>query len=142
MPGLSHLAEFDDNGISGLLTFLRRSWGHSGSPIPPDTVAQVRQESAGKDSQWTAVELESVEVNTHYQQFTGRFGGLQFTYNGRELEVTASIYEGAMQEIREDVFRFEPRNTDFEFDRSPGAPSPSLWIQSDSGKRQVMRTEN
>ena len=142
MPGLSHLADFDDEGISGLATFLRRSWGHRRSPISPDTVAQVRQETADRGTQWSATELESVQVNTHYEQFTGRFGGLQFTYNGQELEVIASIYEGPLQEIREDVFLFAPRNTEFEFDRSPGALSPSVWMQSESGKRQVLRTEN
>jgi len=142
MPGLSHIADFDNDGISGLATFLRRSWGHSGSPISPDTVAQVRQETASRATQWTAAELEPVQVNTHYQQFVGRFGGLQFTYNGRELEVTASIFEGAMEEVREDVFFFAPRGINFEFDRNPGAPSPSVWMQDEDAKRQIMRTEN
>lgn len=142
MPGLSHLADFDDEGISGLATFLRRSWGHRGSPISVQTVAQVRADTAARESQWTAAELEPVQVNTHYQQFVGRFGGLQFSYDGQNLLVTASIFEGPLEEIREDVFRFEPRNTEFEFDRSPGANAPSIWVQSDSGKRQLVRTEN
>ena len=142
MPGLSHIADFDDDGISGLATFLRRNWGHNGSPISPDMVAQVRQETASRTTQWTAAELEPVQVNTHYQQFVGRFGGLEFTYNGRELEVTASIFEGAMEEIREDVFFFAPRSISFEFDRNPDAPSPSVWMQDEDAKRQIMRTEN
>lgn len=142
MPGLSHLADFDDEGISGLATYLRRNWGHRRSPISPETVAQVRQQTEDRATQWSAAELESVEVNTHYQQFAGRFGGLQFSYNGRQLEVTASIYDGPLQEIQEDVFLFVPRNTEFEFDRSPDTLSPSVWIQSESGKRQIMRTGN
>lgn len=142
MPGLAHLADFDDDGISGLATYLRRNWGHRRGPISPETVAQVRKQTEDKTGPSNAEELEAVEVNTHYEQFVGRFGGLQFSYNGKELEVTASIYAGPLKEIREDVFLFESRNTEFEFDRSPGAPSPSVWLQSGGGKRQVMRAEN
>jgi hypothetical protein len=47
-----------------------------------------------------------------------------------------------MEEVREDVFFFAPRGINFEFDRNPGEPSPSVWMQDEDAKRQIMRAEN
>jgi len=55
MPGLFALT---DEEIASVLTYIRREWGHEGSPISPETVAKVRAASVDRGgTQWTAEEL-------------------------------------------------------------------------------------
>ncbi len=142
MPGMAHLPGFDDEGISGLVTHLRRSWGHDRSPIAPAAVAEMRQEHANRATPWTDAELQQIPINRRYAQFAGRYGGMEFSYNGSALEVTARIYAGPMTEIGEDVFFFEPRNLVVEFDRVVDGRSSAVWVQGDAGKNRVPRREN
>lgn len=136
MPGMAEQAGFDDEGISGLITYLRRSWGHSGSPMSPDTVRQIREQTSGRTQQWSAEELSEVPVNLHYEAYVGTFGGLEFSYDGRQLHVSTSVASGPMEEIREGVFFFEPRGYNVEFDRLEDGRAQSLWILGDSGARR------
>lgn len=139
MPGMAMLPGFDDEGISGLATYLRRSFGNNGSPISPETVAAVREQTAARSTQWSDAELAEVDVNLHYRAYEGYFGGFQFVYNGRELEVYTSVASGPMEEIREDVFFFADRGYNVEFDRPIEGVSPSLWTLRDGVKVQVQR---
>lgn len=140
MPGMSHLAEFDDEGISGLITFLRRSWGHNGGPIQPDAIADVRHQVASREVPWTSVELEAVPINLRYQAFVGKYGGFEFSYNGQGLEVFTSTFSGPLIEIKEDVFLFEERAIQIEFDRVEQGYASAVWYQGDSGKTKIART--
>jgi mono/diheme cytochrome c family protein len=55
MPGLYALS---DAQIAGVLTYVRREWGHEGSPVATDVVTRVRKASADRgQNQWTADEL-------------------------------------------------------------------------------------
>jgi mono/diheme cytochrome c family protein len=59
MPGLKTL---DDEQIASVLTYVRREWGHEGSPIDPKQVADVRKETETRgDQQWMADELLKVK---------------------------------------------------------------------------------
>ncbi len=58
MPGLLAL---NDDQLSGLLTYVRREWGHQASPIDPEEVAQVRLKHDGRFDMWTVEELEQLE---------------------------------------------------------------------------------
>lgn len=59
MPGLGSL---DDDQIASVLTYIRREWGHEGSPIDPQTVKQIRSETAKRgDVQWTMEELLQIK---------------------------------------------------------------------------------
>jgi mono/diheme cytochrome c family protein/glucose/arabinose dehydrogenase len=59
MPGLYALP---DEQIAGVLTYIRREWGHEGSPISIEEVARVRKESADRgQTQWTAGELLKIK---------------------------------------------------------------------------------
>lgn len=58
MPGHRANAAFDDEAVAGLLTWLRRQWGHRGAPVEPETVARVRGKTASRRLPWTAAELE------------------------------------------------------------------------------------
>ena len=57
MPGFVQNPLFDDAGVAGLLTFLRRQWGNSAQPIEVDTVRSVRQATGKRTEPWTAEEL-------------------------------------------------------------------------------------
>ena len=46
MPGHKDYAGFDDRVASGLLTYQRRAWGHSGRAIDPDFIADARAQTA------------------------------------------------------------------------------------------------
>ncbi|MBI4658704.1 MAG: cytochrome c [Verrucomicrobia bacterium] len=54
MPALSIL---DDDQIAALLTYIRREWGHTASPVEPKTVAKIRAATEKRDDAWTEEEL-------------------------------------------------------------------------------------
>jgi putative membrane-bound dehydrogenase-like protein len=56
MPPMSTI---DDQQLAAILTYIRRSWGHNGGPISPETVARVRAESEGRKTPWTRDELST-----------------------------------------------------------------------------------
>ena len=54
MPSLGIL---DDEQIAGVLTYVRREWGHTYSAVTPALVKQVREETAKREDAWTEPEL-------------------------------------------------------------------------------------
>jgi mono/diheme cytochrome c family protein/glucose/arabinose dehydrogenase len=54
MPGLAALGDED---IASILTYARREWEHTASPIGPAEVARVRAASADRAKAWSAEEL-------------------------------------------------------------------------------------
>jgi mono/diheme cytochrome c family protein/glucose/arabinose dehydrogenase len=58
MPPLRSL--LNDEQIAGVMTFVRRNWGHEASPVTPATVAKVRQAIQGRDDLIDPAELEAL----------------------------------------------------------------------------------
>ena len=58
MPPLG--AALSDDQIAAALTYIRREWGHTASPVGPSTVAEVRALSTGRTRPWTNEELARV----------------------------------------------------------------------------------
>jgi mono/diheme cytochrome c family protein len=59
MPGLYTMT---DEQLAGVLTYVRREWGHESGPVAPAFVAKVRGENAARgNTQWTADELLKVK---------------------------------------------------------------------------------
>jgi mono/diheme cytochrome c family protein len=58
MPPLG--AGLSDQQIAAVLTYIRREWGQTGSPVDPATVAQVRPLTAGRTRPWTDDELGKI----------------------------------------------------------------------------------
>lgn len=54
MPGL---AVFDDEQLSSIMTYVRREWGHTASPIDPEEVKAIRDQYPGREDMWTVEEL-------------------------------------------------------------------------------------
>lgn len=50
-----------DKEIAGILTYIRREWGHAASPVSPDYVASVRKETEARQEAWTEPELLKVQ---------------------------------------------------------------------------------
>ena len=58
MPPLG--AALTDPQIAGVLTFIRRSWGHQGSAVDEASVAATRKDAAGRTRPWTEKELNEL----------------------------------------------------------------------------------
>ncbi|MEM7218698.1 MAG: c-type cytochrome [Pseudomonadota bacterium] len=119
MPGHRSYPGFDDAVAAGLLTYLRRSWGHSARAIDPPFVQRIRAATADRNALWTAAELNALQLNTHYRLYEGGYGHparpLRFTYDGAALTIDAGLFKGPLRELKEDHFLFEPRNIRLEF---------------------------
>jgi mono/diheme cytochrome c family protein len=50
----------DDLQIAAVLTYVRREWGQSGTPITPATVADTRRVTTGRNRPWTHDELTAM----------------------------------------------------------------------------------
>jgi mono/diheme cytochrome c family protein len=58
MPPLGGL--LSDEQIAAVLTYIRREWGHTASPIDAAAVAQARKDTAGRTRPWTNDELATL----------------------------------------------------------------------------------
>jgi glucose/arabinose dehydrogenase/mono/diheme cytochrome c family protein len=52
---------FDDQTLAGVLTFIRRSWGHEASPVATAIVADARAATANRDEPWSDADLEELQ---------------------------------------------------------------------------------
>jgi len=57
MPPLGTLSDLE---IAGVLTFVRRSFGHTASPVDVALVREVRGSMLGRDRPWTEAELKAI----------------------------------------------------------------------------------
>ena len=53
-------AALDDQAIAGVLTFVRRSWGHDADPVSPVIVADARKETEKREEPWSDADLEDL----------------------------------------------------------------------------------
>lgn len=51
------MAVLDDDQIAALLTYVRREWGNTGTPVEPKFVAKIRAETEKREEAWTEAEL-------------------------------------------------------------------------------------
>ena len=61
MPPLGGV--LSDEQIAAVLTYVRREWGQTGSPIDPETVTQVRPLTAERTRPWTNDELTRLSAD-------------------------------------------------------------------------------
>jgi mono/diheme cytochrome c family protein/glucose/arabinose dehydrogenase len=55
MPPLG--ASLNDNDVAAVLTYVRREWGQTGTPVEPAVIAGVRAETSSRQRPWTNDEL-------------------------------------------------------------------------------------
>jgi mono/diheme cytochrome c family protein len=53
-------AALSDEAIAGVLTFVRRSWGHDADPVSAATVAEARRETEKREEPWSDPDLEDL----------------------------------------------------------------------------------
>ena len=46
-----------DDQLAAVLTYVRREWGNTGTPVEPATIGSVRVETAGRARPWSDEEL-------------------------------------------------------------------------------------
>ena len=119
MPGHAALLGFTNEVASGLMTYLHRAWGHKGRIVEPSFIRETRLATADRIQPWTAADLQQLDVNTHYRDYAGTYGGgsftLKFDYDGEGLNITSVFFNGRLIEEGEGRFRFEPRELRVEF---------------------------
>ncbi|MEO6033748.1 MAG: c-type cytochrome [Verrucomicrobiota bacterium] len=54
MPSMGIL---DDEQIASVLTYIRREWDHSGTPVRPSSIKKIRAETARRQEAWSETEL-------------------------------------------------------------------------------------
>ena len=145
MPGHKDYPGFDDDTASGLLTYLRRSWGHSGRAIDPEFVAQIRAETVGRTALWRVVELDEIDINSHFEKYIGAYGApgrpLIFSYDGKQLNVASGIFNGPLVELKEDHFVFEPRGLKLEFILAVDSSVPMVRMATPEGGVNLPRLQ-
>jgi hypothetical protein len=114
MPGHGHDPRFDDASLAGLLTFLRRAWGHADRPVSEETVARVRRETGERSTAWTAAELLDLPVEHRLDRFAGIYRipivGVELVTRREGGELTLGRRSGgrsSMKEITDGVFSAE-----------------------------------
>jgi mono/diheme cytochrome c family protein len=55
------VAVLSDEQIAALLTYIRREWGHTASPVSAEFVAKIRKETATREEAWTEAELLKID---------------------------------------------------------------------------------
>jgi mono/diheme cytochrome c family protein/glucose/arabinose dehydrogenase len=71
MPPHAHLG---DEALAGVLTHVRRAFGHAGEPLAPADVAAVRRAHAGRTEPWSVDELLALDVPHRLDRYAGRYG--------------------------------------------------------------------
>ena len=59
MPPLGSV--LSDDQVAAALTYIRREWGHTATPIAPSSVGDVRTATNGRTRPWTAEELLQID---------------------------------------------------------------------------------
>jgi mono/diheme cytochrome c family protein len=57
---MAPLGSLRDDQIANVISYVRASWGNTASEVQPETVAKVRADTAGRNTFWTAAELEKI----------------------------------------------------------------------------------
>lgn len=146
MPPHGHLAELNDEGLAGLMLYLRRSWGNTADPISVEKTASIRQSSAARATPWTVSELEQVEVDRGYDRFAGEykvsFVTMTFSVEKGELHVSVPMYGGGQLEEESDgvfIASLDAKALRIEFDINEDGSVPSLTLFTDGQKIPVKR---
>ena len=110
MPPHGHITELDDDTLAGLLTYMRRAWGHKADPVGPASVAAIRADSAGRATPWTVQDLEEVPFDRGFSRYAGKYSVSFLTITIEEhdegLHMSVPMYGGGvMTQLSETLFQ-------------------------------------
>jgi len=139
MPGHGRDPRFDDESLAGLLTFMRRAWGHGDAPVASQTVARIRTATLDHPEAWTTEELVALPVEHRLDRYVGVYRipiigiELSITRAGSQLEIGRSKGARApMTEIGDGLFTGEGVQIRFDTTESGRARSARVRFGSDS----------
>jgi len=125
MPGHGQDERFDDRTLAGLLTHLRRSWGHAEEPVAPETVARIRSETTGRSLPWSVDELLELPIEHRLDRYAGlyRVPIVGFTLEVKREGALLTIGmpngpAGAVRDLGDGLFMSEEMTLQFEEDDS------------------------
>ena len=146
MPGHGRDPRFDDESLAGLLTFLRRAWGHGDAPVTSQTVARIRTATLDHPEAWTAEELVALPVEHRLDRYVGVYRipiigiELSITRTGSQLEIGRSKGARApMTEIGDGLFTGE--GVQIRFDATEPGRARSARVQFGSDSVEVSRVD-
>jgi glucose/arabinose dehydrogenase/mono/diheme cytochrome c family protein len=86
MPAHGQQAGLDNATLAGLMTYLRRAWGHTESPVDEKLAADIRQMSDHRSKPWTVEELKHVKFDRGYGRFIGKYKVSFVTFTVSEID--------------------------------------------------------
>lgn len=105
MPGHGLDPRFDDQGLAGVLTHLRRAWGHGEDPIDPTTVSAIRSYGQERKQPWTVEELRALPISHRLDRYLGEYRvpvvALSLFVGRKEGQLTVGRGTGESGEIDE-----------------------------------------
>jgi len=105
MPGHGSDSRFDDEGLAGVLPFLRRAWGHGDGPVSVETVRAIRGAESARRSPWTVAELRALEVRHRLDRYVGEYKvpmiPVSLFIERQEDQLAVGRGDGATQELVE-----------------------------------------
>ena len=105
MPGHGSDSRFDDEGLAGVLTFMRRAWGHGDGPVSVETVRAIREAESARRSPWTVAELRALEVRHRLDRYVGEYKvpmiPVSLFIERQEDQLAVGRGDGATQELVE-----------------------------------------
>ncbi len=116
---------FDDEAVAGLLTHLRRSWGHAEEPVAPETVARIRARTADRRLPWTVEELKRLPIEHRLDRYVGIYRvplvGMELEVKNDESQLWFGMVDGPynpMEEMGSGFFTSPELSMQFEIDES------------------------
>jgi putative membrane-bound dehydrogenase-like protein len=107
MPAHGHITELDDETLAGLLTYMRRAWGHKSDPVSSATIAAIRADSADRTTPWTVADLEAVPVDRGFSRYIGKYSVSFLTVTIEEhaegLHMSVPMYGGGVMTQRSET---------------------------------------
>ncbi|MFK7894841.1 MAG: c-type cytochrome [Myxococcota bacterium] len=133
MPGHGDDPRFDDSGVAGLLTYLRRSWGHADAPVSVERVRAVRAASLNRREVWTTDELMRLPIAHRLDRFAGAYRvpvvGIELVIRREGSQLTIGRATGArdkLVEIGDGLFNGQGVQLRFDLDGQGPAASAHL----------------
>ena len=105
MPSHGDADVLDDTDIAAILTFLRRSFGHSDEPVSPRTVSRIRKATRDRQNPWTVPELLALDAPHRYDRYAGNFGiplvAMQLEVGRSGTQLSLGMVNGPTTELQE-----------------------------------------
>lgn len=148
MPPHQQQAGFDNKGVAGLMTYLRRSWGNTADPVSEEQVLELRNASISRKTPWTVADLEQVPYDSGLDRYVGEYklSFMTFTVEkiGNDLGISVPMYgDSVLTHISDSTFVAGDENNtiDIRFVELADGSVPYFIVVRDGQEMKAMRKE-